>query len=107
MGVGGGVSVSPDVSGVRQFAGQRAAGAGWLAGTRDGSSLRGLLPAALDEFAAPDLVRRDGGEPAIAGDVWARDGCNPSHCEIDAECYGGWGTMQHRKRATGQIHIAD
>src|SRR5438093_10476664 len=89
MGVGRGVSVSPDVSGVREPARQRAAGARRLTGTRYGSAFRRLLPAALDEFAAPALVGGDGGQSAAAGHGWLTCGrCEP-HADVCSACTGG------------------
>src|SRR2546421_251700 len=107
LGVGRGVPISPNFSGVRESAGQRVVDAGWLARTRDGSSFWRLLPAALDEFAAPDLVGGDGGEPHFARDAGARDGCDPSHCEIGAAYSGGLDAVQCGECTAWEEHAAD
>src|SRR5260370_20799774 len=99
MGVSRGVSVSPDVSSVRESAGQRAAGAGWLTRSRDGGSFRRLLPAALDELAAPDLVGGDGGQSAAAGNVWVINGCQERDAHLCAACASGLDALCDSKRS--------
>src|SRR5205807_4194203 len=105
MGVGCGVSVSPDVSGVREPARQRVAGAGWFAGARYGSAFWRLLPAALDEFAASDLVGGDGGEPAAARNVWIARGRGQAHADIRSACSGGLDCVFDSRDSRGYGHF--
>ncbi len=69
LGRGWRVSLSPLFSCLRESPGERVAGARWLAGTRHGSTLGRELPVAFHEFAASDLVGRNGGQSIAAGHV--------------------------------------
>jgi GH15 family glucan-1,4-alpha-glucosidase len=86
VGVGGGVSVSSRQLGLCEFG---VAGVRWVVGACDRGALRNELRAALDEFAAADLVGGDGSEPNLARAVWIGARCGSADADVCAACSGG------------------